>query len=297
MKTGCAIVMDVKTSSILACVIKPDSTYVNKAVQQYALGSVFKLVVSACAIENNVDISYNCFGKITVGDTIFSCSHNYVHGYQNLKTALANSCNCYFVNLALTLGAEKLLATAKSFGFDLTTNLYSSWNFENASLPTLSDLSSKGQLSLFGFGQGLLLSTPLQVGNMLCTIGNNGKFNQTKLVSSTVDKNGSQSKIKQTNEKQAISSNTAKTLLSYMRYVVSNGTGKNANTFDNKSAGKTGTAQSGQYLYGKEQLNTWFAGIYPYDNPKYAIVVMCENGTSGSADCCPIFRTIVENIN
>ena len=38
------------------------------------------------------------------------------------------------------------------------------------------------------------------------------------------------------------------------------------------------------------------AGIYPYDNPKYAIVVMTEKGKSGSEDCCPIFRTIVDEL-
>ena len=45
-----------------------------------------------------------------------------------------------------------------------------------------------------------------------------------------------------------------------------------------------------------EYLNTWFAGVYPYDNPKYAVVVMKEHGKSGSQDCCPIFRTIVEKL-
>jgi len=47
---------------------------------------------------------------------------------------------------------------------------------------------------------------------------------------------------------------------------------------------------------GNELLNTWFAGVYPYNNPKYAIVIMMEQGTSGAKDCCPIFRTIVESL-
>lgn len=80
-----------------------------------------------------------------------------------------------------------------------------------------------------------------------------------------------------------------------MRYVVTNGTGASAD-WNNASAGKTSTAQSGRYQDGREILNTWFAGFYPYDDPKYAIVVMTEDGESGSGDCCPIFRTIVENL-
>ena len=95
--------------------------------------------------------------------------------------------------------------------------------------------------------------------------------------------------------KKIITAETSKTLCEYMRYVVTNGTAASAE-YKGKSAGKTSTAQSGQYDGEREILNTWFAGVYPYDNPKYAIVVMAEDGISGSSDCCPIFRTIVENI-
>ena len=80
-----------------------------------------------------------------------------------------------------------------------------------------------------------------------------------------------------------------------MHYVVTNGTGANAD-FKSKTSGKTATAQSGVYNNGEEVLDTWFAGIYPDNNPKYAVVVMCEDGKSGAEDCCPIFRTIVEKL-
>ena len=81
-----------------------------------------------------------------------------------------------------------------------------------------------------------------------------------------------------------------------MKNVVENGTGFNAQ-YKSQTAGKTATAQSGIYVDGKEQLNTWFVGFYPYDKPKYSIVVMCEGGKSGAGDCCPVFRTIVEKID
>ena len=48
---------------------------------------------------------------------------------------------------------------------------------------------------------------------------------------------------------------------------------------------------------GKEVLNTWFAGFYPYSNPKYSIVVLTEDGTTGSENCCPVFSSIVEKIS
>ena len=80
-----------------------------------------------------------------------------------------------------------------------------------------------------------------------------------------------------------------------MKNVVENGTGFNAQ-YKSQTAGKTATAQSGIYVDGKEKLNTWFVGFYPYDNPKYSIVVMREGGKSGAGDCCPVFRTIVEKL-
>lgn len=284
MNNGCCIVMDVKTSEILAVVNKPDDTYINKCFKNYPVGSVFKIIVSACALENNEKLIYNCNGSITVGDSTFSCQNNKRHGYQTLKSALANSCNCYFVNLALNLGEEKLLETAKKLGFDSQINLYNNWNVIASTLPSIESLKSKGQLALFGFGQGSLLSSPLQVCSALCTIGNNGNRIEPSIVIDTK------------NSTSVISEETSKTLVKYMRYVVQNGTGRNADDIKHLSAGKTATAQTGQFIGSNEILNTWFAGLYPYNNPKYAIVVMTENGTSGSADCCPIFRTIVENI-
>lgn len=296
MESGCALVMNVEDASILACVTKPDDSYVNKAFQQYSVGSVFKIVVSACALENDIDLKYNCTGSITVGDTTFSCQNNHIHGEQTLKTALANSCNCYFVNLALTLGKDKLLETAEKLGFDDFTTIYDEWKIQNASLPDESDLYSKGQLSLLGFGQGKLTASPLQIASTLCTVANNGNLNEPRLVLSSVNSEGISDEINYPDAQQVLSEETCKSLLKYLRYVVSNGTGTNADTNTHQSAGKTATAQTGQYNDGIELLNTWFAGVYPYEEPKYVIVIMTESGTSGAEDCCPIFSTIVEKL-
>lgn len=296
MKNGCALVMNVEDGSILACVTKPDNSYINKAFQQYSVGSVFKIVVSACALENNIDLKYNCTGKITVGDTTFSCQSNHIHGWQTLKTALANSCNCYYVNLALTLGKNKILETADRLGFDDFTTMYNEWQIQNASLPDENDLLSKGQLSLLGFGQGKLTASPLQICSTLCTIGNYGKRQEPRLVLSAVNSDGISTSITYPAAEQSLNENTCASLLKYLRYVVSNGTGTNADTNTHQSAGKTATAQTGQYADGAELLNTWFAGVYPYEKPEYAIVIMTEKGTSGAADCCPIYSTIVEKL-
>ena len=286
IQNGCAVVMDVKTSSILACITKPDTSYINKVFEQYSVGSVFKIVVALCALENNIDFYYNCVGKTTLGDSEFSCQKNKMHSFQSLEAALANSCNCYFVNLALKLGKEKLLKTARNLGFDEDINLYNGWKVNKSNLPTEYDLTSKGELALFGFGQGKLTVSPLHMCYALCTIANEGEKNDVKIIQK--DNNNAQQIFDKTN---------CKKLINCLRYVVTDGTGRNAEGTDKRSAGKTATAQTGQFENGEELLNTWFAGVYPYDNPRFAIVVMCEKGRSGSEDCAPVFRQIIEKLN
>jgi cell division protein FtsI/penicillin-binding protein 2 len=296
LKSGAVIIMDAKTARILACVNKPDETYLNKAFSQFSVGSVFKLVTTACALENHLDYSYICNGAVTVGDTVYNCQKNHKHGFVNLKSALAYSCNCYFINLALELGADKLRSTAVDLGFGKNIDLFNGWNMETSSIPSADDLTSKGELALFGFGQGKLTASPLQICSLLCTISHDGRYSQPSLVRAKKEKNGSITEYNPPDEKHILSKETSKTLLEYMRYVVSDGTALNADTNSHKSAGKTATAQTGQFHSGREIYHTWFAGVYPYDAPQYCIVVMCEDGTSGAADCCPVFRTIVENL-
>ena len=297
LDSGCVIVMDVKTSSILACITKPDDIYINKAFEQYCVGSIFKIIVAACALENGIDFYYTCKGKTTVGDTVYSCQNNKSHSFEDLKSALANSCNCYFVNLALKLGSDKITETARKLGFYDDIKLYKEWSIKAARMPDESALKSKGELALLGFGQGKLTSSPLQMCCALCTIANGGMKNQLRFVLSSVDDKGIYNSYVYKNEERALISSTSNQLIQYLRYVVTNGTGKSAEDVRKKAAGKTATAQTGRYILDKEYLNTWFAGVYPYDNPKYAIIVLCEDGKSGSEDCAPIYRYIVEKLN
>ena len=64
------------------------------------------------------------------------------------------------------------------------------------------------------------------------------------------------------------------------------------------AAGKTATAQSGTYNNDKKEItHSWFIGLFPADKPKYAVVVMKEDGVSGSNDCAPVFKSIAEIIS
>lgn len=280
---GAVVIVDTESSQVLASVSK-GGDYINRAVSPYAVGSVFKLIVSACAIENNIQPIFNCTSQITVSDIKFNCQKNKSHGIQTIKQALANSCNCYFVNLALKLGPDKLSKTAEQFGFGSVFELYSAWNIKSGIFPAKEELALLGQLALIGFGQGKLTDSPMHFAAAVSCIANGGNYSSPTL------------ELKDVEENRVISQSTSEKLREYMRYVVSSGTGGAAD-YKKNSAGKTATAQSGIYVNNIEVLNTWFAGFYPYNEPKYTIVIMRENGVSGAVDCCPIFRSIVEKLD
>lgn len=295
IKKGAVVVMDIKNSNILALVSKGND-YLNRANLSYSVGSIFKLVVCISAIENNILENYNCEGSITVGDTTYSCQKENAHGNQNMKEALANSCNCYFINLALLLGADRITETAKSLGFGDDIYLEEKITVKGGAFPDESSLKSKGQLALLGFGQGELTDSPVHFCSFICSVANGGIYNKPNIILGSVDAHGGAYYNEEAQGTRVMKASTAYKVSEYMRYVVSNGTGQSAD-YNFSSAGKTSTAQTGQYVDNQEQFNTWFAGFYPYKNPKYAIVVMTEHGSSGAGDCCPVFRTIVEKLS
>lgn len=295
MKSGAVVVLDTQTSEVLAALSKPND-YLNRAFSSYCVGSVYKLVVAACALENGRNDSFECEGKITVGDTVFACQKDTKHGKQTMKEALANSCNCYFIELALKLGAEKIIETSEKFGFGKMNELYEGWSVKNGNFPDAAFLESKGQLALLGFGQGSLTDSPLHFASVIAAMANKGIYTEANLIKGDMNDAGIVSERTKNMSQRAISEKTAETLCEYMRYVVTDGSGRRAD-YNNESAGKTSTAQSGIINDGKEIFYTWFAGFYPYSNPRYAIVVMTEDGKSGAVDGGPVFRAIVENIS
>ncbi len=294
INSGAVIVADVDTCNILACVSKSKDS-LNHCELTYPVGSIFKTVVSICAIENGFDEVYECNGKIIVGDTTFTCQKEKAHGKQNLKQGLANSCNCYFINCALKLGKEKIFETAKSLGFGEMIDIESNIKLNGGYFPSINELKSKGELALLGFGQGKLTDSPLHFISVICAIANGGIYNVPNFVLGSVDDNGGAFYNETDLGKRVFKASTSYKLTEYMRFAVSDGTGNKAD-YNEKSAGKTSTAQTGKFIDENEIYDTWFAGFYPFDNPKYAVVILNENGVSGSADCCPIFRSIVEKL-
>ena len=309
---GAAVILDVKTSEILACASTPvydrnnvaeyindeNSPFINRALSAYPVGSVFKVVTAVSALENGIELhNYFCKGSIEKSKTIFNCSNTDGHKKVDLSIALAYSCNPYFIELGTKTGAKKLLTTAEDLGFGKSTDLGNGFFTDSGILPEITELNSDAAVGNFAFGQGKFTATPLQIAALFATIGNDGIYNEPTLIKGASDKNGAFSPEMRYDGIKVLKKSTCTIIKNALTKTVTEGTGKLAFSSLFDSCSKTATAQSGQYdENGIEIKYCWFAGFFPYENPQYVICVLKENGISGGGDCAPVFKEIAENI-
>ena len=314
LESGAVIVMDPKTSDILASVSLPGyspdkvgsalsadgSPLLNRALSAYNTGSVFKLCVVAAALEAGIDPSsiYTCTGEIDCSGQVFHCHKADGHGALNLSQALSESCNTYFIHLASMVGAEKIYDMAQSMGIGDSTRLCPSIQSAEGVLPNLGELmAAPAALANFSLGQGSLLTTPLQIAVMTSAIVNDGKMTPAQLVSSVTDVNGETAAEPRKESVQAMQPSTAATLREMMVSVVANGTGSAAAPLQGGAGGKTATAQTGlRGSDGSKTTQAWFTGFYPAENPQYVITVLAEGGDSGSRAAAPVFAAAANAI-
>ncbi len=309
-----AVVMEIKSGAIRACVSRPafdrnniasalndvNSPLINRAFLPFSVGSVFKPIVAAAALEKGVDagFEYNCTGNVTYNGVTFNCHKKSGHGILDMEGALANSCNTYFIALANETGGDNIIKTADLFGFGKPTVLAEGIKSASGYLPEAKELDSKAALANLSFGQGNLLATPLQICSMMSTIANGGILVKPYLVEGETDSSGNFIKKENYKEKKrVISEAVSKILKNFLRAVVTEGSGKSAGSEFVSVSGKTATAQTGKTENGEEICNSWFAGYFPSDNPKYAVVIMKENGEGGSVSCAPVFKVIAETVS
>lgn len=314
IKKGAAVVMDVQNGEILASASVPffnpgdiasyldaeDSPFINRAFTAYSVGSTWKLVVAASALDMGIpkERTYNCTGSITVDGRTFKCHWEAGHGEIDMEKALEISCNPYFIDLALSVGGEKILETARNLGFGSPSDFGEGFSSAGGSIPEKEELFSKTALSSFAFGQGSLMATPLQMASLVSAIANGGKAVTPKLVLGTVDKSGNFVSAPNYSENPVISGKTSDILQKMMINVVENGSGENAKPKNSSAGGKTASAQTGQYSKdGSEVIHAWFIGFYPGEKPRYAVAVFAEGMDSGGDFAAPIFREICQEID
>ena len=314
MTSGCILVLDVGTAEVRASVSLPGydpekvadsldaagSPLVDRTLAAYAAGSVFKPVVAAAALEAGLDgLWVDCPGYAEVDGQVFRCASGTAHGQVDLAAALEKSCNGYFIRLGQAVGAERLLAAARALGFGQRTAVAGALHGAAGALPKEDTLAQAGQLANFSFGQGELLVTPLQVAGMMNAIAAGGVWRAPSFVLGTVDE--ASGAVLETAARpaarRAVSEQTAARLQALLAGVVSGegATGRQAAPIHGSAAGKSGTAQTGQFTPdGQEKMNLWFAGFCPADDPQYTVVVMQDGQTAPAYSSAAIFGQVCE---
>ncbi len=310
---GAAVVMDVHSGDILAMASIPtydpsdvaaslgseSAPLLNRALSAYSVGSTFKLAVAAAALEQGISATtdYTCEGYVQVDDHTFWCNNRTGHGEIDMTQAVAESCNSYFIQLVQEMDIARLHGMAKQLGFGRSVSLADDLIGAAGVLTPMEELTS-GELANFSFGQGKLTATPLQIAGMIATIAGGGEMVSPRLVQGITD---DASTIVQAEPMYAtqrvMSEQTAAELRHMMIAAVEEGSATMAKPQFGGAGGKTGSAQTGVKVNGEEIVQAWFGGFYPKEDPKWAIVVLCEEGQSGSRVAAPIFADIANGIN
>ncbi|MDP8215814.1 MAG: penicillin-binding protein 2 [Candidatus Kaelpia imicola] len=303
--TGCFLAMDVDSGEVITAVSSPnfdpnlfissdnykisqllsskERPLLNRAIQgEYPLGSVFKLLIAVAALEDDVinpEDRFFCPGHFNYGGRSYKCWKSSGHDWQDLRQAIAHSCNIYFYNTGLKTGINSIAYHAGLFGFGQKTGVDLPYE-KDGFLPSPDWKAKKvkerwypGDTINVSIGQGYLLVSPMQVLRFIAALANEGTLLKPKVCNSI----SGELAYKREAENLLFSVKNIKFIKRAMRDTVNSptGTGQIAKVAP-AIAGKTGTAQA---TSGKP--HAWFAGFAPYDSPRIAFLAFIEHGGGG----------------
>ncbi|NBT84900.1 MAG: penicillin-binding protein 2 [Alphaproteobacteria bacterium] len=284
----------------------------NKAASGlYSPGSTFKMIVSLAGLSAGVideHTTFHCPGHYDFYGHRFHCWHwKYGgHGNINLESAIAQSCDVYFYNLALLLGVDAIAAAARSFGLGSLTGIELSGEKEGL-IPTKSwkrlvkrQAWSTGETLNIAIGQGYVLATPLQLAKMTAMLVNGLHPVTPHLVK--------KDEIKETMSLD-YSHEHCQLILNGMSDAVNKpwGTVYNSRIQEPnfEMGGKTGSTQVCRITQQQRETNTHnnkpyllrehaiYVGYAPIEKPRFAISVLVEHGGSGARAAAPLGKEIL----
>lgn len=310
VKKGAVVVMDIRTKEILALASRPtfdpyraaanresDAPLINRALSPYYPGSLFKILTTCAVLEEGLadpGEEFSCSGQYLMPDGFsFSCLRKTGHGRLNLAQAFALSCNPVFIELGSRLGRNRLIDYAGKL--HLTDAAIIGYPGQAAS--EISINPGPRALANASLGQQGVRLSPVQICSLLATIADDGNWSPPRLLSCTVDSRGEKHYPQEAAREQVISPQTARTVQGLLEKVVKEGTGSSAAFPEAQVAGKTGTSQTGALKENEQEiLDTWFGGYFPAQEPRWAIVVIVEEGESGARSAAPVFKEMARSM-
>lgn len=272
---------------------KYEGVYLNRFISGlYTPGSTMKVITAAAAIENIPDIytrTFECTGKLQTANGVVTCPS--VHGTLNFEKAMNKSCNSVFAQIAIDLGKEKMQAQGDAMGLNSAFKVGRVTTAKGTfSLAGANDLD----LGWAGIGQYTTLVNPSQMITLMGAIANGGAgispFVVDRIVSptKTVTQRGSLTAT----TVLSINATTAQKLKELLRSNVMNSYGDSR--FPGlEMCGKTGTAQAQE----DKEPHAWFVGFSQRADLPLAVVVVVENGGSGSNKAIPIANSVLQTLD
>ena len=287
--------------------------FTNRAISAFTPGSTMKVPTAiAGALQGMASRSFSCDGYVAYGNHRVGCwiwnKSKGRHGTQNLSTALQQSCNPYFNKLANTIGWKgmvdgcQLIGIGKRTGIELPKEEAGILPGSKAWRAANPNASMTPALNAFlSIGQGDTLATPLQLCAVAATLGNGGKYFRPRIVKKAVAEDGQiiiadLPKL----EVDLVQSGVTPADIELIRkgmWMSVNQAGGTSGKVKHPTvsiAAKSGTAQSVDN--GKPSNNSWIISFAPYENPKYAVCVLVQNGGSGGGVCGPLVNLIYRGI-
>jgi penicillin-binding protein A len=286
----------------------PDQPLLNRSTQElYPPGSTFKVVTAAAALDSGrvrPDSIIDGSSPKTISGVPLENSGGQSFGAISFTDALTNSVNTVFAQVGEDVGRETLVEYMRRFGFYEDPEL----DYPDFQMIPSGILNGDGDFVDDGFdvgrvaiGQGGLegeiRSSPLQMALVAAAIANEGRLMRPQLTDSVLRKDGRVAeRIRPDLQSQVMKPETAEQLTAMMSRVVEEGTGTAAALSGIPVAGKTGTAEVGEF---REFTQPWFICFAPVEDPQLAVAVTLERqpaGSQGGTVAAPIAKSVLEAV-
>jgi cell division protein FtsI (penicillin-binding protein 3) len=276
---GTGIVLDVKTGEVLALAsfptfnpnaagrFAPDSQYNRATMGVYELGSVFKPLTVATALDAGTITSlakrYDAGSPLAIGRFRIS-DYKGKNRALNVAEVIAYSSNIGTARIADEMGVERLQTAFRKLGFDSAPHI----ELNEKAKPLWPAQWSRSTLLTSSFGHGVAV-TPLHLASAYAALVNGGVWRPSTLMKVQAGKAPAGRRV--------FSEETSRRMRQLLRMNVRYGGGKKGEAIGYRVGGKTGTAEkSGSGGYSKKVNVSTFAAAFPMDDPRYVVIAMLD---------------------
>ncbi len=289
------------------------SPFTNRAIASFEPGSTMKVSTAvAGSLKGLCGKSYSCDGYVMYGNHPIGCwlwnMKKGRHGSLALPEALQKSCNPYFNKLAGDITINGMVEGLSLVGFGKKTGVELP-NEDPGLLPGSrawraaypNERMTPALNAMTSIGQGYMLASPLQLTSMISAVANGGKYFTPRVVRKVTAEDGTTlvpdaPKL----EVDLLTSGIKEADLALIRKGMwkavneAGGTAGKVRMDDVEICAKSGTAQTTDN--GKASNNSWIMSFAPYDEPRYAVVILVQAGKSGGGVCGPLVNTVYQGI-